>query len=39
MFVIANNITIRDSAVNQIFRQAKADGWTSNQQATDLQLC
>jgi cobalamin-dependent methionine synthase I len=33
MFVIANNITTRNSTVNQIFRQAKAGGWTSNQQA------
>ncbi len=33
MFVIANNITTRDNAVNQIFRQAKAGGWVSNQQA------
>ncbi len=33
MFVIANNITTRNSMVNQIFRQAKASGWTSNQQA------
>jgi 5-methyltetrahydrofolate--homocysteine methyltransferase len=33
MFIIANNITTRNSTVNQIFRQAKAGGWTSNQQA------
>ncbi len=33
MFVIANNITTRDSTVNQIFRQAKAGGWDTNQQA------
>lgn len=33
MFVIANNITTRDSTVNQIFRQAKSGGWTTNQQA------
>ncbi len=33
MLIIASNITTRDSAVNQIFRQAKAGGWGSNQQA------
>ncbi|NWF77773.1 MAG: dihydropteroate synthase [Chloroflexi bacterium] len=33
MFVIANNITTRNSVVNQIFRQAKAGGWVKNQQA------
>ena len=33
MLVIANNITTRNNAVNQIFRQAKAGGWVSNQQA------
>ncbi|MFH1032625.1 MAG: dihydropteroate synthase [Chloroflexota bacterium] len=33
MFLIANNITTRDSTVNQIFRQAKAGSWTDNEQA------
>ncbi len=33
MLVIANNITTRGSTVNQIFRQARAGGWTSNQPA------
>ncbi len=33
MLIIANNITTRNSEVSQIFRQAKADGWVSNQQA------
>jgi cobalamin-dependent methionine synthase I len=32
MFVIANNITTRNRAVNQIFRQAKAGGWVRDQQ-------
>ena len=33
MLVIANNITTRNTKVNQIFRQAKAGGWTNDQQA------
>jgi hypothetical protein len=33
MLTIANNITTRNSRVNQIFGQAKAGGWTSNWQA------
>lgn len=32
MFVIASNISTRDTTVNQIFRQAKAGGWASNGQ-------
>ena len=33
MFVVANNLTTRNNTVNQIFRQAKAGGWDSNEQA------
>ena len=33
MFVIANNITTRNSVVNQIFSQAKTGGWVKDQQA------
>jgi len=33
MFIIANNISTRDSKVNQIFRQAKGGGWTGSQPA------
>jgi cobalamin-dependent methionine synthase I len=35
MFVIANNITTRDNAVKQIFRQARAGGWVRDRQATN----
>ncbi len=36
MLIIANNITTRNSKINQVFRQSKTTGWNPDQPPANI---